>query len=88
MPKVVTANRLHDGVVVFLARDHSWSEHLNEAWVVDGADAVRDLEALAEAHTIENQVISSYAMDVAVIDGSLQPTSVREEIRAAHSPSV
>ncbi|MGI9423489.1 MAG: DUF2849 domain-containing protein [Hyphomicrobiaceae bacterium] len=88
MPKVVTANRLHDGVVVFLGRDRSWSEDLVDAWVVNDTQALRELEALAEASVAKDQVISTYAMDVAVVDGSLSPTSVREEIRVAHRPSV
>ena len=88
MPKVVTANRLDDGVVVFLARDRTWSEDLSEAWVVDGEDTLHRLETLADQSTAENLVVSVYAMDVALVDGALSPTSVREEIRAAHGPSI
>ena len=47
MPKVVTANRLTDGVVVFFDRTSGWSEDLSDARVAEGEDGIADLEQQA-----------------------------------------
>jgi hypothetical protein len=84
MPSVITANRLLDGIVVYLAPDGSWTEDLGRARLADGEDAVKTLEAEADRAVKARQVVAVYPMEVAVKDGAVDPLSVRERIRAAH----
>ena len=85
MPSVVTANRLDDGIVVDLAPGGGWTENLADAARAEGDDEVKALEAVADAAVRERLVISVYPMPVEVKDdGTVDPISVRERIRASH----
>ena len=82
-PKIVTANRLRDGAVVYLSAAGEWVETIAEAGV--GADAETAEALLAVATTAEQalRVVGPYLMDVAVEDGRPRPLGTREIIRAA-----
>ena len=84
MPSVVTANRLIDGIVVYLASDGGWTEVLGRARVAATEDEVKALEAEAAKDIAARKVVAVYPMDVAIRDGTVDPLSVRERIRAAH----
>ena len=84
MPSVVTANRLIDGIVVYLASDGGWTEEIGRARVAETEDEVKALEAEAAKDVAARKVVAVYSMDVAVRDGTVDPLSVRERIRAAH----
>ena len=88
MPRIVTANELRSGAVVYLARDGNWVEDLRHAVVAGGADDLKRLEMLAQAAVEKTEVTAVYAMDVRLADGRPEPISVREKIRAARAPSV
>ena len=47
MPNVVTANRLIDGIVVYLAPDGGWVEELARAKLADTEDETKALESEA-----------------------------------------
>lgn len=81
--KAVTANRLREGDVVYLTDTGRWSAHLNESRVSDDPAILEALMAQAEADVAARLVIGPYLMEVAEIDGILQPLSTREIIRAA-----
>jgi hypothetical protein len=84
MPSVVTANRLIDGIVVYLASDGGWTEEIGCARLAETEDEVKALEAEAAKDIAARKVVAVYPMDVAVRDGTVDPLSVRERIRAAH----
>ncbi len=84
MPSVITANRLTDGIVVYLASDGEWTEQIADARLADTDEEIKELEAKAEKAVQERLVISVYPMPVALNDGAVDPLSVRERIRAAH----
>jgi hypothetical protein len=84
MPEVITANRLTDGIVVYLASDGSWVEDLPRARVAVTEDEVKVLESEAAKAVAERRVVGTYPMAVAVEDGVPVALSVRERIRAAH----
>lgn len=88
MPKVVTANRLDDGVVVFLDSNDRWSVNLTDARAFDSATADADIETETRPLVNTEKVVSVYVMAVDRVDGLLTPISVRERIRAAHRPSI
>lgn len=80
--KVITANRLLNGDVVWLAEGGAWVERITLARTFDGKDAVA--EGLAEGAEAEKnqQVVGVYEMDVTVEDGVIVPVRLREKIRA------
>jgi hypothetical protein len=84
VPSVVTANRLVDGVVVYLAPDGSWTEDLCRARLAETEDEIKVLEEEAAKDVEVRKVVAVYPMEVAVKDGVVDPLSVREKIRAAH----
>ncbi|MBY5932899.1 DUF2849 domain-containing protein [Tateyamaria omphalii] len=78
-PKVVTANHLLAGDVIYQTVD-GWTRKLDEAEVLtDEADA--DLR-LIEATQQVDEVVGAYLADIAVEDGKPVPTHFREEFRA------
>jgi Protein of unknown function (DUF2849) len=84
MPSVVTANRLVDGIVVYLAKEGGWTEEIGQARLAETEDEVKALEETAAKDVAARKVVAVYPMDVAVRDGTVDPLSVRERIRAAH----
>ncbi|MFD0858096.1 DUF2849 domain-containing protein [Roseovarius aquimarinus] len=78
-PKVVTANALLEGDVVYLTEADTWTRHLSEAEVLtDEADA--DLRLLG-AQGRAAEVVGAYLADVAPSEAGPQPTHFREEFR-------
>ena len=84
MPSVVTANRLIDGIVVYLASEGGWTEEIGRARIAETEDELAALEARAAEDVKARKVVAVYPMDVALHDGTVDPLSVRERIRAAH----
>ncbi len=88
MSRVVTANELRSGAVVYLAQGGRWVAGIQDAAVAPDAESMKLLEALALAAVETTEVTAVYAMDVGLADGRPVPISVREKIRAAHAPSI
>ncbi len=80
--KVLTANRLIDGVAVWLDASGQWIEDLQEALVARHAEAVASLEAIGKRDFAENRVVDVAVIDVQEQDGKLWPVRLRERIRA------
>lgn len=79
MTKVLTANRLADGEVVFWAGER-WAERF-----VDAAVFIEDASAeAAEAHAkmLTTLLIEPYLIEVAELEGGVAPVSYRERLRA------
>ena len=85
--KVLTANRLGDGLVVFHARDGGWSEWIEDALPVNGADDIAALEQLGIVAETSNIVVGPYLIDVEDETGDLVPVRYREKLRT-QGPSV
>lgn len=84
MPNVVTANRLLDGIVVYLAVDGSWTEDIAHARIANTEEETKALEAEAAEAIKARKVVAVYPMEVALHNGAVDPLSVRERIRASH----
>jgi hypothetical protein len=77
-PKVVTANALLEGDVIYLKTDDGWSRELRDAEVLTD-EAHADLR-LIESHA--GDVVGPYLADVKVNDeGQPEPIHFREEFR-------
>jgi len=82
MPKIISANRLADGIVVYAGRDGSWSGRLSEAKVfVSPAEAEAGL-LLAQDDTKRNLVVEPCVVEVIEGAGGLRAVTLRETIRA------
>ena len=88
MPDVVTANRLLDGIVVYLAKDGGWTEELDDARLAETEDETKVLEAEAAKAVADRIVVAVYPMPVEVENGHVHALSVRERIRAAHKTTL
>lgn len=82
MPQVVSANRLSDGIVVFLGPDGAWVEGLQAAALFDKASVEQGL-AKANADSKANVVIEVLAFEVIEEAGRRRPAHIRDAIRAA-----
>jgi hypothetical protein len=81
--QLVTANRLHDGEVVYLAPGESWAEDLESGLrLVDKGQAEAALAAAARFVT-ERVVVNPYLIEVTAHGKVLKPARMREVIRAA-----
>ncbi|MEM9634254.1 MAG: DUF2849 domain-containing protein [Pseudomonadota bacterium] len=81
--KVITANRLLNGDVVWLGENDTWVERVTLARTFDGKEAAAEgLEIGAEAEA-NQEVVGVYAMDVTLDGNVIVPVRLRERIRAA-----
>jgi hypothetical protein len=81
--KVLTANRLSDGIAVWLDAAGQWTETLQDALVARHAEAIASLEAIGKRDFADNKVVDVAVVDVEEVNGKLWPTRLRERIRAA-----
>ncbi len=87
--RILTANRLKDGLVIFLGYDGEWSVDINEARVAELEEDADDMLSEAKASGI---CIDAYLIDVTVECQEVQgrrivPTKYRERIRS-FGPSI
>ncbi|WP_020187487.1 DUF2849 domain-containing protein [Methylopila sp. 73B] len=80
--QIVTANRLSDGVVVYLAPNGGWIDRIDSALVAEGDDALAEAVAAGKRAEAAQVVVESYPIDVTRDGGRLKPLRLREEIRA------
>lgn len=81
--KVVTANRLSDGEVVWLGAAGRWVETFPEARILETREEEAAALAEAEASAGRQEIVEPYAIDVTREEGHLKPVRFREQIRAA-----
>ena len=85
--KVLTANILIDGIVVYLAPGGAWTEKLPEArFLTDQSEQARLLQ-IADQDVTRQIIVDPYLMDVSYGASGPEPVSQRERIRAT-GPSI
>ena len=83
--KVIMANDLLTGDVIFLSRDsRNWTEFLHEAWVGESKQLVEQMLAIAGDSHLD---IDALAVDVEENNGKLALLTYREHLRS-QGPSV
>jgi hypothetical protein len=80
--KAITANRLSDGLVVFLDEAGGWSLSVADARLVSDGPELDEANAYARAQHDARIVVEPYAIDVEIVDGKPVPVRLRERIRA------
>jgi len=82
MPKVISANRLADGIVVYAGRQGSWFERLGQAKIfVSKAEAEAGL-LVAQSDAKRNLVVEPVVVEVTEDANGLRAVTLREAIRA------
>lgn len=78
-PKVVTANALIEGDVVYLTADDRWTRHLSEAEVL--TDEAHANLRLLMAEGQPDEVVGAYLAEVARTATGPEPAHFREDFR-------
>ena len=82
MQEMITANRLADGLVVFLDAAGGWSEDFHMGAIVEEPAAkARALDVAARA-AADNLIVDPYPIELELRAGHLAPKALRERIRA------
>lgn len=81
--KVITANRLSDGAVVYLTREGRWSDAFDDAFASSDTAVIRNFESAAAAAVADRLIVGPYLFPVERDDRvGLRPVSQREWIRS------
>jgi hypothetical protein len=86
-PKMIIANRLLDGRVVFLRKNGSWSVEASKAVVAEDDEAVATIEALAQKSFAANEVLSVETIEATTKGGKPFPAHMKFAMQAL-GPSV
>jgi hypothetical protein len=87
MHQVVIANRLTDGIVVFLGRDARWVENLVDCPPAQSDEEAEGLLARGVAAESAQEVVGPDLIEVELRDGVLTAIKMREAMRAK-GPSI
>ena len=82
MPKVIAANRLADGIVVYAGQGGAWFEPLDEARIFASKEDADAGLSLAQDDVTRNLIVEPCLVDVTRDAGGLRPSTLRESIRA------
>jgi len=82
MHKMIIANRLSDGAVVFLAPNHGWTTSIDEGSIIEDEQEAEQSLVVARRHEEDCLIVDPMLIDVAVTGGRRRPTAIREAIRA------
>jgi Protein of unknown function (DUF2849) len=80
--RMIIANRLNDGLVVFYTAEAGWSVDIAAGVVIDEPAEETRLLAEAQADEVRCKVVEPSLIDVTVDHGAPRPVAIREAIRA------
>lgn len=80
--QLVTANRLRDGIAVFLTRSGEWSETIDDAVLALEPEAAAALEARAKEDEKKTLITGPYLVDAERLGGRIRAAHIRERMRA------
>ena len=87
MQQVVIANRLTDGVVVFLGRDRQWVTYLKDCPPAETPEEAEALLAMGVEAENNQEIVGPELIEVQDQNGTLAPIKMREAMRA-RGPSI
>ena len=85
--QVLTANRLKDGLAVFLGDGNAWTPWIDEATVARSKDDAVRLETKGNEQSKMNVVVGPYLIDVVEDGRKIRAALIREHMRTL-GPSV
>ena len=81
MPHVVIANRLRDGIVVFLGTSHQWVEKLSECSPAQEQAEEEELTRLGQEAADRQEIVDPTLIEVEEKEGALHAVKMREAMR-------
>ncbi|MEW2911680.1 DUF2849 domain-containing protein [Leisingera sp. JC11] len=78
-PKVITANDLLEGDVIYFTADNTWTRNLSEAELI--TDEAEAQLRLIEAEKQNIRIVGAYLADAKAGPNGPEPTHFREEFR-------
>ncbi|MEE3326266.1 MAG: DUF2849 domain-containing protein [Myxococcota bacterium] len=82
MPQVMIANRLRDGIVVFLGTEHQWVEQLSACSPAEDETEEAALTRLGNEAADRQEIVDPNLIEVEQKDGALRAVKMREDMRA------
>jgi Protein of unknown function (DUF2849) len=82
MPLVISANRLVDGIVVYVSRESTWAGRFDEATVFASQAEAEAALRLATEDAKRNLVVDPCVVEVSEGPSGLRAVTLRESIRA------
>ncbi|WP_156174663.1 DUF2849 domain-containing protein [Hoeflea sp. IMCC20628] len=80
--KVLTANRLTDGISVWLGANGEWVFSLKDAYLARHEEAVVAITAAGDQALADNRVVDVNVIDIEETPSGPRPFRLRERIRA------
>lgn len=82
MPKVISANRLGDGIVVYAGRDGAWATRLSQAKIFASKTEAETALLVAQNDAKRNLVVEPVVVEITEDASGLRAVTLREAIRA------
>ncbi|WP_068087857.1 DUF2849 domain-containing protein [Polycladidibacter stylochi] len=80
--KLITANRLLNGEVVWLGAEGQWVSSFTKATPLETAEQLEAAEKRAQADSDNQLVLGAYSIEVCMEAGEFKPVQLKEVIRA------
>ena len=80
--QVLTANRLRDGLVVYLSDQGEWSLNISSGQIATNEARAEVLLAIGQAAEAAQEIVGPYLIEIGGDDDNLQPVRYREVVRA------
>ena len=82
MVKIVSANRLSDGIVVYVGRGGAWVDRIGAAAWLETAEDVEAALVAARADEASNLIVDAFVVEALADGEALRATTLRDRIRA------
>ncbi|MCH2185905.1 DUF2849 domain-containing protein [Myxococcota bacterium] len=82
MSQIVIANRLRDGLVVFLGNEKQWVLQVRDCSPATDENHAAELLSFAEAAEANQEIVGPSLIEVEIREGVPTPIKMREAIRA------
>ena len=87
MPQMIIANRLSDGLVIYMGAHGEWVDSIHQGAVLENETEADHWLTVAQQAVQDSVVVDPYLIKVDIEDGERRPLGARETIRA-FGPSV
>jgi hypothetical protein len=85
--KILTANDLHSGGVVFATRDNNWSPFISQAHLSNDNETHDKLVSIGNQAVSSQIIVEPFLIDITIENGVPVPVRFREQLRV-YGPSV
>ena len=87
MPQMIIANRLTDGLVIYMGAQGEWVHSIHQGAVLEDETEAEHWLTVAQQAVQDSVIVDPYLIKVDIANGERRPVGARETIRA-FGPSV